>query len=156
MRRFLAAAAALLALANGAGAGVYSDDMGKCLVKSSSAEDQVILVKWVFAAMSEHPAVKPMTKLTADEREGYNRQAAALMQRLMTIDCRKETVAALKYEGFSAIETAFSLLGEVAMRGLMTDPQVQKGMEGLGKAMDEKAFKELTNEAAGVPETKTK
>lgn len=156
MRWFLAAAAALVALACGASAGVYSDDMGKCLVKSSSPEDQVMLVKWIFAAMSEHPAVKPMTKLTTDEREGYNRQAAALMQRLMTVDCRKETIAAMKNEGNSAIEAAFSLLGEVAMRGLMTDPQVQKGIEGLGKGLDEKAFKELTNEATGLPEAKTK
>src|SRR4051812_48708167 len=39
-------------------AGIYADDATRCLVKSMTAEDQLVLVKWVFASMSLHPAIK--------------------------------------------------------------------------------------------------
>lgn len=146
--------AALIALALACGqsaqAGVYSDDLGKCLVKSSSTDDQIVLVQWIFSAMTQHPAVQSMSNLTTEEQQGHNKKAAALMQRLMIVDCRKEAVAALKYEGSSSVETAFSLLGEVAMRGLMSDPHVQKSMESIGQALDEDAFKKLGEEAGAA------
>lgn len=128
-------------------AGVYSDDLGKCLVKSSSPQDQSDLVVWVFSAMSLNPAVRAYTTLTDAQRDAMSRKAAALMTRLLTSDCRTEAVAALKYEGGAAIETSFSLLGEVAVRGLMNDPDVNKAMETLGGDMDKEKLQALLKEA---------
>lgn len=149
MRRLITCAALLGALAapGMASAGVYADDMSKCLVRSTTDADQAQLVGWLFAAISSHPTVKPMTNLTDAQRDAAVQKAGALMQRLMLVDCRKETVDALKYEGTGSIGQAFGVLGQAAMRGLMSDPKVAEGMAGLGKSIDEKKFEEMLKEA---------
>ncbi len=147
MRRLIAAAAAACALACGANAGVYGDDMSKCLVKSATADDQAVFVQWTFAALSLHPNVKSMANVTDEQRETLNKQIAALFVRLMTKDCRAETLATLKYEGFAAAEQSFMVFGQAAGRGLFSDPAVQQGMAGLGTAFDTKDMNELLKEA---------
>lgn len=150
MYRLAAAVAALLALgapASFAQAGVYSDDLAKCLVKSSSPADQATLVVWVFAAVSAHPAVQPYAKVTDAQRDDVNKQGAKLFERLLTVDCRAETVAALKYEGPSSMESSFRVLGEVAMRSLMSEPKVQASISGLGRDVDQSKIDALAKEA---------
>ena len=143
--------AAALAAPSLASAGVYADDMSKCLVSSTNEADQTQLVGWLFAAISSHPSVKPMTNLTDAQRAAAVQSAGSLMQRLMLVDCRKQTADALKYEGTASIGQAFGVLGQAAMRGLMSDPSVAAGMAGMGKAIDEKKFEEMLNEAGISP-----
>ncbi|QUD86580.1 hypothetical protein [Phenylobacterium montanum] len=141
---------ALCASGGPARAGVYSDDLSKCLVKSSSASDQTALIAWMYLAMSAHPALKSYTTITDAQRQAADKTASELMQRLLIVDCHTESVAALKYEGTSTIETAFSVLGQVAMRGLIGDPAVAKEFAGLQKYVDKTKFSDLFKEA-GVP-----
>jgi hypothetical protein len=115
-------------------AGVYSDDLSRCIVRSSTADDRLMLMKWIFSAISLHPAVQPMTSVTPEQRDLLAQQAAALTSRLLTSDCRAETVAALKYES-SAFQGAFELLGRVAMSDLMTEPSVASGVGGASAYM---------------------
>ncbi len=151
MRRLLAATAALCVLACNANAGVYSDDMSKCLVKSTSADDQVVFSQWLFSALALHPSVKGMSNITDEQRNTLNAKAGALFVRLMTKDCRTETLAALKYEGGSAIEQSFMVFGQAAARTLMTDPAVEKGTEGLTTSVDTAEMSELLKEAGLNP-----
>ncbi|HUJ02850.1 MAG TPA: hypothetical protein VLW75_04365 [Rhizomicrobium sp.] len=132
-------------------AGVYTDDLSKCLVKSSSPEDQKTLIIWVFSDMALHPAVKPYSAISDAQRDGFTTAAAQLMQRLLTVDCRAETVAALKYEGNSSLEESFTVLGQIAMRGLMSDPDVAKGLMALGKHVDKDKLNQLATEAGHPP-----
>jgi hypothetical protein len=105
-------------------AGIYTDDLSKCLVKSSSPEDQTMFMQWIFALLSLNPAVEPLSSITSTQRDALNQRVARLYERLLLDDCRNETVDALKYEGPGAIEASFGVLGQVASRGLMTDPSV--------------------------------
>jgi len=114
---------------SGASAGVYTDDLSKCLVKFSSVADQSVLVQWMFVTLSLNPAVTPLSSITPKQRDMLNQQAAALYQRLSFNDCRNETIDALKYEGIGVMEASFSVLGQVAARGLMSDPKVTSGMQ---------------------------
>lgn len=145
----IAAALALVLAAGGtaAQAGVYTDDLSKCLVKATAPADQQTLVLWIYAAMSSHPQVKPYSKLTESEQERATKGATELMQRLLTIDCRKEAVEAIQYEGAATMEAAFEVLGEVAMRNLMGDAAVAKMMEGMTKYLDRPALEALGREA---------
>lgn len=131
-----------------ASAGAYTDDLSKCLVRSAGPADQTALIVWMFAAMSVHPDIQTYGKMTVTERQAVTKRASLIMQRLMTVDCHKETVAALKYEGNSAIEAAFGVLGGVAMKGLMGDPKVTAAMADLGTYYDSAAFEALGVEAA--------
>lgn len=128
-------------------AGPYADDLGKCLVKFSSDQDQIALMKWIFVALAEHPAVHPLSNISDGERTEDNAKAAALFERLLTKDCRAETVAALKYEGTSSIESSFSMLGQIAVGGLMKDPAVQKQLGRLTDAIDTGKVDEVFKEA---------
>ncbi len=133
-----------------ASAGVYADDMGKCLVKSLSAEDQTAFIQWIFVAMAAHPSVQPYANVTSDQRNALNKKTAQLVQRLETVDCRAETVAALKYEGAPALQSSFSLLGETAMTGLLRDPNVAQGLSSMDGYFDKDKMQQLFKDA-GVP-----
>jgi hypothetical protein len=129
-------------------AGVYTDDFSKCLVSSASSDDQKKLMTWVFLALTAHPAIREeLPGVTEARRSASTKTAAELMQRLMVVDCRKQMVAALKYEGSGAVEAAFRVLGEVATRGLMSDPTVGKSLSELQNYVDTKPFEDIGREA---------
>lgn len=138
-----AAAVALFAATGSAEAGVYTDDMTKCLVKAMSPADQSVLIQWTFSAMALHPDVRPYANITDAQRKSLDQKAAGLFQRMMTVDCRKEVVDAVKYEGTGSFEGAFAAMGEAAMRGLMSEPSVNKGMEGFVEYFDKSKMEAL-------------
>jgi hypothetical protein len=45
-----------LLLCSAAHAGTYTDSLSACLVGKSTMDDHVVIVQWMFAAMSEKPA----------------------------------------------------------------------------------------------------
>ena len=120
-----------LLTASPAHAGPYSDELGKCLVASTTTADKGALVKWMFATAALHPAVKSIASVTPAERTGFNRDTARLFERLVTESCKAQTLEAMKYEGAVALQVAFQLLGQVAARELFADPAVAGGIAGL-------------------------
>lgn len=58
---------------------------------------------------------------------------------LLTQRCRAETEQALRYEGAAAFQASFQILGQVAMQGLMTHPDVVTFMSGLQAHIDTEA-----------------
>ena len=143
--------AALIGGGMPAEAGVYSDDLSKCLVSSSSSNDQIALMQWMFSAFALHPAVQPFSTITPAQRTDLNRKAAQLMQRLLVENCRMQAVAALKYEGPTSMEAAFATLGQVAARGLMGDPQVGAGLGEMNTMLDKDKLNGLATEAGIAP-----
>jgi hypothetical protein len=133
----------LLTTPNLLSAGPYSDEMAKCLVNSTSEDDKSMLVQWIFAAFSHHPDVKNLTNITGKQATDFNKAVAELLTNLMTDRCKKETKAAIKYEGKTTIETSFTVLGSVAGRGLMSHPNVTKYTTDLQKYLDTKKFEEI-------------
>lgn len=142
--------AVLLIYTPAARAGVYSDDLGKCLVKSTSRDDQTQLIVWLYTAMGTHPDIRTYSKVDDAQRGSATRRAADLYIRLITVDCRPETVAALKNEGNSSLESAFSLLGQVAMQGLMREPNVAHALSLLAGDFDKSKIQGVFTEA-GIP-----
>ena len=57
--------------------------------------------------------------------------------------CKKEAKKALKYEGDTALETSFQILGQVAGQELFASPAVAGAMSGLQEHMDEKKLEAL-------------
>ena len=129
-------AAVLLALAPAAHAGPFGDTLSVCLVKQSTEADRQLLVRWIFAALAQHPGVQDLAKVPKEEASRLNREVGALYEDLMLKRCGTETRDALKYEGAAAIEAGFRTLGQVATQGLMTHAQVTAFMSELEKHMD--------------------
>jgi hypothetical protein len=124
-------------------AGPYADDMAKCLVKSTSAEDRTTLVKWMFSVVTLHPDLTSMAAISSQQRDALTKSTGALFQKLMLETCRAEAKQAYANEGPQTFEYAFRVLGEVASRGMFTDPHVSEGMKALASTIDEKKMKEL-------------
>jgi len=100
--------------------------------------------------LAQWRCVLPLASITAEQRNALDKTAAQLMQRLVVQDCRKETVEAMKYEGASAMQAGFGVLGQVAFRGLTSDPQVSRAFAGLDAFMDKDKMADLAKEA-GLP-----
>lgn len=125
---------ALLALtfisSNTALSGPYSDDLSKCLVKSTSNEDKNNLVKWIFTMMASHPDLKPLATVSDLQKNESNKAVAKIFENLLTASCKSEMQLAQKYEGQSAIQTAFEMLGKVSVGELFANEKVNTEMAG--------------------------
>lgn len=74
-------------------------------------------------------------------RDQLNKDTGALFTRLPTESCKQQTHDAYKYEGSSAIGSAFELLGKIASQGIFGDPAVAAGITDLMKNVDQAKLK---------------
>jgi hypothetical protein len=127
-------------------AGAYTDDLTKCLVAATSKDDRLALVKWIYAAMSKHPAVSSMTKVSDAEIAAATKVTGQLFTSLLAEKCIAPTKSALKYEGALALQSSFQVLGQVAMTELLGNPSVGQVMAQLDQFLDKKKLEELTKD----------
>jgi hypothetical protein len=118
----------------------------QCLLQSTTPDDKKALVAWVFSAISAHPDIREYVSSSPDKRTAINKKAAGLYQRLMTIDCKKQTAAIIRFDGTSAMEDGFGALGEMAMTELMEHPEVNDSIDDMADEIDPKAFDALAVE----------
>jgi hypothetical protein len=117
--------------------------MAKCLVNSTSTQDRTVLVQWIFGLVTLHPDLTAMSSISGKERDELSKKAGALFQRLLLESCRSQTQQALQNEGPQTIQYAFEVLGQVATRGLLTDPHVMEGAKDLAKYVDQGKIRAL-------------
>ena len=139
---WVTASTALVAL-QPALAGPYSDELAKCLVRSMTDADKNSLVKWLFAAVAVHPEVKSIASVSDAERTELNKNAAKLFERLIFESCKTQTQDAARQEGPTTLQASFELLGQVAGRGLLSDPAVAKSMSDFANHLDKQKFDKL-------------
>jgi hypothetical protein len=142
MTRILLLGTALLTLSMPAHAGLYADDLSRCLVEKTTVADKNALVRWVLATTTLHPAVQSLAKVNPAERDRANRDTAQMFVRLLTESCIEQTRQAVKYEGAAAMQAGFQTLGQVAMAELFADPSVAKGLGELDKLIDAKKLQQ--------------
>lgn len=123
--------------------GVYTNALTKCIVQSTSDADKRLVVTWVFAVIALHPDVQNMMTVSPEERDDANKRIANLFETLLTKTCRTEATEAIKYEGNEAIGKSFEVLGQIAMRELLTNPQVNAGLAGFAKYIDTQRIEEV-------------
>jgi hypothetical protein len=131
-------------------AGVYTDELSKCLVRSTPEEDRVLLVTWMFSTIALHPAVSEMADVTDAERAVLSESYAKLVERLLTENCAKEAREALQYEGGASFEASFNVLGQVAARNLFGHPAVAAAMMDFASHLDQERMEQvLSGDADG-------
>jgi hypothetical protein len=145
--RALSAIAACIAVFYGsqASAVVFADDLGKCLVNSTTKDDRTNLIRWLFVAASHHPAVSPIATVTPAQQEESDKQVGTLFMRLLTESCKAEAQKAIQAEGAVTIQFAFEVLGKVAGQELFSSPEVAGNLKGLMKYIDGDKIKALAS-----------
>ena len=81
--------------------------------------------------MALHPAVEEIADVSLSAREQANREMAELIVELLSRRCFTETRLAINNEGSLALQTSFSVLGQVAATNLFSDPNVAAGLASL-------------------------
>jgi hypothetical protein len=152
----IGAAALSIAASAPAQASTYSDALTRCLTQKTTLSDSGVLVRWVFAGMALSPVVRSMTNVTEAQRDALTREAGKLFERLLTVDCRAETVEAMKHDGMEVIQVSFGALGEHAMGVIIQDPQVLAAFAGAIRYVDMNKLTALVLEAgpAVLPKVK--
>jgi len=117
-------------------AGIYTDDLTRCLVESSTPKDKVTLVKWVFIAMALHPVAEGFAAISTEQRDTANKGMAELMVKLISARCIDQSKNAIQYEGAVAIQSSFSVFGQIAGKELFANTKVAEGLGGLDKHID--------------------
>jgi hypothetical protein len=128
-------------------AGVYSDDLAKCFVNSTTTGDRNGLVRWMFTSAASHPAVSSIVTVSEAQHRDSDKYMARLSERLLFEACKKETEQAVKYEGQLALQTGFQVLGQVAGRELFADPSVSKAMSNLNSYINKEKMDGLLGSA---------
>jgi hypothetical protein len=132
-------------------AGVYADDLGKCLSASVTADDRKIMVQAMFLSLTRNPAVAPYSTITSQERASVRKAQGQLNTRLLTIDCRTQAVATVRHEGDDALWGAFSVLGELTFQDMFGAPEVKQGDSDSSGFFDAAAIAKLLKEADTGP-----
>lgn len=119
-------------------AGPDAAALTSCLTDSTSGKDRKDLAKWVFTAMSTHPEIREFANVTDKVRDQTSSTMGVLVTRLLSVDCARQTQAAMKNEGTAAMQAAFRALGGLAMQELMTNPDVTASFSAFEKYLDRK------------------
>lgn len=140
---FLCAILVMSLLPIGAYAGEAADELGVCLADSLNGKERKILARWIFFGMAAHPEMSPYTDVPDQAIDEIDQLVGELLTRLMTVDCPQQARTAVKEEGNIAIETAFELVGKVAMQELMTNRDVGLTLGGFEKYVDQEKINSL-------------
>jgi len=114
--------------------------LSKCVVENTTGRDRKDLAKWVFLAMSAHPQMRALVTVPAAVAEEASRSSGRLFTKLVAEVCAKDARAAVQTVGPAAIQSAFTVLGEIAMQELMADKDVQAYTANTDKYIDAEKF----------------
>lgn len=128
--------ASALAFASIAHASPQVEALGNCIAENTTGKDRKDLARWLFVAMSAHPEMKSISNVTAQETEEVSRVAGALFTKLLADSCPSQVRAAIQAGGPVAIQSAFTVLGQLAMQELMTNKDVAGTMGVLERHID--------------------
>lgn len=134
LARSIVLAGGLLCAAS-ATAGVAGDALAKCLGAAATPADRTTLVRWMFGAFSAHPGLG-IVMMTDEQRDASGRAAAAVFERLVSIDCAAASREAIAREGTDGFGEGFESLGELAMTEFVGHRDVQASLEGMTRHVD--------------------
>lgn len=124
-------------------ADIYADKFTECMLNNTSDRDKIILVKWMFVGMAEHPILKREFPIPENQKVAADMAVADYISYIIGSICLEETKEVIKYEGEEAFAESFEYLGEIAMMLLIQDENVIRSFEGYLKYVDPSIFLEF-------------
>ena len=124
-------------------AGIYGDQFTECLLNHTSERDKIILVKWMFIAMGQHPILKREFPISESRKESADMGLADYITYILTSSCYEETKNVMAHEGEEAFVKSFELLGELAMMLVIEDSDVLNSLEDYVEYLDPSLFLEF-------------
>ncbi len=120
-----------------------TEALSSCVTNATTDADKIVLMRWLFVAMSRHPSVTELANVSDAQRVDANRQMGALVNKLLLDACPNQTRAAVASGGEQALQAAFSAFGAQAMRTLMNNPDVNAGVIEMTAYLDQQRLAAL-------------
>jgi hypothetical protein len=117
--------------------------LGQCLVLKTTGADRLLIARWLAGAMGMGDATRSLVTIDAAQKALTDQSMGALFTRLFTNDCVEYAAPLAKAQDRVGIEAAGGMLGEIAMRELMSDPKVSAGLFAYMKHVDAAKLAEL-------------
>jgi len=124
-------------------AGIYVDDLTRCLISQTTTNDRTLLARWMVFSYAQHPANAGFVSSDLSKKDAVNATMAELVSRLLLVSCLEQVKKAIRFEGQSSLEQSFKALGEMAAVELMESPTVLETMNGFTTHLDEQKLIEL-------------
>jgi hypothetical protein len=102
--------------------------LSHCLVLKSTGADRQALVRWILGSLASSSLATGMVKVDAAAKEEADRAVAATYTRLLKVDCLSEYQAMTKTGDSSGMQSAFAMLGQIAMHDAAQDPSVSAAL----------------------------
>jgi len=119
-------------------AGSATTSLSSCMADNTTGKERKALARWVFIAMTAHPEMRDLSHTTVEARDQINQAMGTMVNKLLTESCAAQARTALKQEGSVALQTAFGVLGQLAMQELMSNSEVNASISGFEKYVDKK------------------
>lgn len=117
--------------------------LGQCFVLKSTGSDRLLVARWLAGAMGMGEATRDMVTVDEAAKLATDKAMAGPFTRLFTRDCADEAAPLIKAQNQSGLEAAGGMLGEMAMRELMSDPKVSAATFAYLQFIDPAAFAAL-------------
>lgn len=134
-----------LAIGTPALADSQTDVFARCMVDNLNGKERTNLSKWIFFSIAAHPEIKSYSSVGQKEIKVSDEYVGKLITRLLTSDCPNELKRAHKSDPM-AVQTAFGLVGKVAMQELMTNQDVMKALTNYAQYADKDKLNKLLSE----------
>ena len=118
------------------------DNFATCMSDSLTGKQRKEMAKWIYFAMSVHPALKDYSVATEEDRDQLDQYIGKLVTSLLTESCPNEVIAAHKADPL-AIQKGFEFLGQVAMQELMNNQDTLAAISAYGTYLDEEKISKL-------------
>ena len=121
------------------------------MVGHITPSDEDAMLTFTFALISLSPKLTAYTSLTDAQRGTINQAWADLHTRLLTKDCRAETVLVLKAEGEGGIIPGLKTIAGAAMRAMLASPQAHASVLDIAKLYRNTPQMDALRAQAGLP-----
>lgn len=119
--------------------------LATCLVDNLNGKERKNLARWIFFSMAAHPELSAYADASPADIEESDQYVGKVITRLLTVDCPDQLRKASSADA-KAVQKAFELVGQVAMRELMTNQNVAKALSNYSRHADIEKINGILNE----------
>ncbi|HET8870925.1 MAG TPA: hypothetical protein VFM48_10785 [Aquabacterium sp.] len=113
-----------------------SEQLSNCFADNTTGKDRKELARWIFLSISIHPSIRDLSAADNQIRIEADKSMARIVSALFSERCTATMRDTLSTEGSEGVSKAFRSLGELAMRELMTNPEVNASMGNYVQYLD--------------------
>ena len=117
--------------------------LAQCMTAKASSADLVVVTRWFTGGLALTPATDGLAKVDAASKEAADRAFAALVERLLTVDCLDAARTTVRHREESGLKVAFSMLIKKAVDHTLDDPAADNALGAYHRYENREAMKAL-------------